>query len=148
VNLLKSSLENEATQQKSSSLMIPSATCSTPSSPTAPGPPAMHPPPRPAHSSLSQPSPTNRIISHVIRQNGYLKANQVRLIDTPGLQLGENDILHEKERERGMAGLLRMMEERFALVFKGENRIVRRKHGVEDDIVHLGQLADTFRELS
>ena len=63
----------------------------------------------------------------------------LRLIDTPGLALGA-DPVQEKERERGVAGMMRMLEERFGEMMREESRIVRKATRGEDDLVHLGGL--------
>lgn len=60
----------------------------------------------------------------------------LRVIDTPGLAMG-TDAVQEKERERGVTGLLRLLEERFADVMREESRIVRRTTRGEDDLIHL-----------
>ncbi|WVF71915.1 hypothetical protein IAT40_006725 [Kwoniella sp. CBS 6097] len=60
----------------------------------------------------------------------------VRLIDTPGLDLALADELKAKERERGVAGLLRLVEDRFEEVWR-EERKVRRQVGAETGLVHL-----------
>jgi hypothetical protein len=83
--------------------------------------------------------PTVRPIPHtVLTTNPSFEKTQLRIIDTPGLELGEEDRLHEKERGRGLVGLMRMLEERFALALREESRVIRRKAGGEDDLVHLG----------
>ncbi|OCF36379.1 hypothetical protein I316_01626 [Kwoniella heveanensis BCC8398] len=60
----------------------------------------------------------------------------VRFIDTPGLDLALSDELKAKERERGVAGLLRLVEDRFEEMWR-EERKVRRQVGAEEGLVHL-----------
>jgi septin family protein len=62
----------------------------------------------------------------------------LRLIDTPGLAVGDDPVA-EKERERGILGLTRLVEEQFAQVMREESRIVRRATRGEDDLVHLSE---------
>ena len=62
----------------------------------------------------------------------------LRLVDTPGLAFG-NDPLPAKERERGLQGLSRMMEQQFNQAMREESKIVRIGPKGEDDLVHLGK---------
>jgi hypothetical protein len=63
---------------------------------------------------------------------------QLRLIDTPGLNLS-NDPVGSKARERGVAGLTRLLEERFEETLKEESRIIRTRKRQEDGMIHLGE---------
>ena len=63
---------------------------------------------------------------------------QLRLIDTPGLNLSD-DPVGSKARERGVAGLIRLLEERFEETLKEESRIVRTRKKQEDGMIHLGE---------
>jgi septin family protein len=63
---------------------------------------------------------------------------QLRLIDTPGLNLS-NDPVASKARERGVAGLTRLLEERFEETLKEESRIIRTRKRQEDGMIHLGE---------
>ena len=85
--------------------------------------------------------PTRRISSRssVVGVEGYDRL-QLRLVDTPGLELGASDGVKEKERERGVAGLMRLIEDQFGEVMREESRIVRRGTKLEDNLVHLGEL--------
>ncbi|WWC89833.1 uncharacterized protein L201_004761 [Kwoniella dendrophila CBS 6074] len=60
----------------------------------------------------------------------------VRLIDTPGLDLNIEDELSKKSRERGLIGLLRLLEDRFQVMCEEEKKI-RRMTGGEDGLIHL-----------
>lgn len=114
------------------------------SSPTSPGPPMSaglpsigeHLLPRPVGEGVA---PTLRLSSHVV--NAHLEDHDpvsLRLIDTPGLNLSP-DLVASRARERGVSGLLRLMEERFEETLKEESRIVRTRKRQEDGMVHLGQ---------
>ncbi|ORX33805.1 Septin-domain-containing protein [Kockovaella imperatae] len=81
---------------------------------------------------------TNRITSRssVVQVEGYDRV-QLRLIDTPGLELGSGDTVREKERERGVAGLMRLIEDQFGEFMSEESRIVRKSSGGDDNLVHI-----------
>ena len=83
--------------------------------------------------------PTTRLSSRTAtsKDDGYSRTT-LRLIDTHGLAMG-HDLIQEKERERGVAGLLRMMEGRFTEVMREESRVIRKSTRGEDDLVHLGK---------
>jgi septin family protein len=61
------------------------------------------------------------------------------LVDTPGLNLS-SDLVASRARERGIAGLLRLLEERFEDTLKEESRINRTRKRQEDGMIHLGKL--------
>ena len=83
-------------------------------------------------------APTTRVSSRVVHVSEDLYDRTIlRLIDTPGLPPGPGAV-EDKERERGIAGLLRIMEDGFGSVMREESRIVRRATRGEDDLVHLG----------
>jgi len=71
-----------------------------------------------------------------------LERTVLRLIDTPGLAMG-GDLVEEKERERGVDGLLRMIEDRYAEVMREESRVIRRATRGEDDLIHLSKVLVT-----
>jgi hypothetical protein len=71
---------------------------------------------------------------HVLEADPVL----LRLIDTPGLDLS-SDILASATCERGVAALIRLLEERFEETLPEENKVVRRKVGEDDGLVHLGE---------
>lgn len=83
--------------------------------------------------------PTRRLTSEVIDAvvDGH-EAVKLRLIDTPGLNLS-SDLVASRARERGVAGLLRLMEDRFEETLKEESRIIRTRKRQEDGMVHLGE---------
>lgn len=85
--------------------------------------------------------PTLRSSSHIVNAliEGYEPA-KLRLIDTPGLNLS-SDPVASRARERGVAGLLRLMEERFEETLKEESRIIRTRRKQEDGMIHLGESA-------
>nr|XP_019042518.1 hypothetical protein I302_09127 [Kwoniella bestiolae CBS 10118]OCF21448.1 hypothetical protein I302_09127 [Kwoniella bestiolae CBS 10118] len=60
----------------------------------------------------------------------------VRIIDTPGLDLKINDELSLKSRERGVGGLIRLLEDRFEVMCEEEKKI-RRMTGGEEGLIHL-----------
>ncbi|WVQ69796.1 uncharacterized protein L199_008016 [Kwoniella botswanensis] len=60
----------------------------------------------------------------------------VRIIDTPGLDLRLNDELSHKSRERGVSGLIRLLEDRFEVMCQEEKKI-RRMTGGEEGLIHL-----------
>ena len=84
--------------------------------------------------------PTTHISSRTTLANlpDYKKVS-LRIIDTPGLELDSDGGVKEKERERGVVGLVRMLEERFNEMLKEESRIARRQPRVDDELVHLGE---------
>jgi len=85
--------------------------------------------------------PTLRLSSQVVSAAVELyDPLQLRLIDTPGLNLS-NDPVGSKTRERGVAGLTRLSEDRFEDTLKEESRIVRTRKRQEDGIIHLGEPA-------
>ena len=92
---------------------------------------------RPANSIVRT---TTRISSRTAMANlpDYEKVS-LRIIDTPGLELDSDGGVREKERERGVVGLVRMLEERFNEMLKEESRIVRRQPRADDELVHLGE---------
>ena len=49
------------------------------------------------------------------------------------------DAVASRERERGITGLMRLIEHRFGDVMREESRIVRRGTRGEDDLIHLGK---------
>jgi hypothetical protein len=128
------------------SLVGPASPVDTPSSPTSPGPPMTQvlqavaemtetKPPMPAPTG-----PTLRLSSQVVTASvEQYEPVQLRLIDTPGLNLS-NDPVGSKARERGVAGLIRLLEERFEETLKEESRIIRTRKRQEDGMVHLGEL--------
>ncbi|WRT67407.1 uncharacterized protein IL334_004378 [Kwoniella shivajii] len=61
---------------------------------------------------------------------------QVRFIDTPGLDLTMEDDVSHQCRERGVGGLIRMLEDRFQVMCEEEKK-VRRMTGGEDGLIHL-----------
>lgn len=64
----------------------------------------------------------------------------IRIIDTPGLKVstsGDGALVKEKERERGLGGILRLAGDRFEGLLREERRVVRRKQGGDEDLVHL-----------
>ena len=84
--------------------------------------------------------PTLRLSSQVVNANvEQYDPVQLRLIDTPGLNLS-SDPVGSKARERGVAGLIRVLEERFEDTLKEESRIVRTRKRQEDGMIHLGEL--------
>jgi hypothetical protein len=88
------------------------------------------------------PAPTTRLSSRTIPvESPQFDKVLLWLIDTPGLELGGDDgpTVRAGERERGVVGLLRLMEERFEGRLREESRIVRRQAKVDDDLVHLGE---------
>ena len=92
---------------------------------------------------LSMPAPTGptlRLSSQVVTAAAEdYETVQLRLIDTPGLNLSD-DPVGSKARERGVAGLIRLLEERFEETLKEETRIVRTRKKQEDGMIHLGKL--------
>jgi septin family protein len=102
----------------------------TPSSPTAPGPPVS-----PGTTPRSTSARTTRLSSTTLLVDAS-EWVQLRLIDTPGLELG-SEAVQVKERERGIAGVLRLVEERFEERLREESRIVRRQVKGAEDLVHL-----------
>jgi hypothetical protein len=108
----------------------------TPSSPTAPGPPVS-----PGTTPRSASAPTTRLSSTTLLVDApESEWVQLRLIDTPGLELG-SEAVQVKERERGIAGVLRLVEERFEERLREESRIVRRQVKGAEDLVHLSESA-------
>jgi septin family protein len=90
----------------------------------------------------SMPSPTgptlrlsSQVVTAAVEQYDPV---QLRLIDTPGLNLS-NDPVASKARERGVAGLTRLLEERFEETLKEESRIIRTRKRQEDGMIHLGE---------
>lgn len=87
--------------------------------------------------------PTTRMNSHTVAvSHETLERTVLRLIDTPGLAIGR-ELVEEKERERGVDGLLRMIEDRYAEVMREESRVIRRATRGEDDLIHLGKVLVT-----
>jgi septin family protein len=81
---------------------------------------------------------TTKVSSRVVQVPEELyDRTTLRMIDTPGLPPGCGAV-EDKERERGIAGLLRIMEDGFESVMREESRIVRRATRGEDDLIHLG----------
>lgn len=121
----------------------------TPASPTSPGPPvstilnsigelAENP-----GSRLSGPGPTLRLSSRIMTASlENHDTVQLRIIDTPGLNLTDDPVAI-KARERGVAGLLRLLEERFENTLKEETRIDRSRKRLENGMIHLGMLLPT-----
>ena len=120
----------------------PSSTASqpstTPHSPISPATPTF-----PANTTSTRIAPTTRMSSRVstVHLDGY-ERHELRVVDTPGLELGDDDPVKERERERGMMGLMRLLEERFEEVMREESRIVRRGTKGEDNLIHLGGWSD------
>jgi septin family protein len=128
------------------SLVGPASPVDTPSSPTSPGPPLTQVLQAVAEMTEKKPSmpaptgPTLRLSSQVVTASvEQYEPVQLRLIDTPGLNLS-NDPVGPKARERGVAGLIRLLEERFEETLKEESRIIRTRKRQEDGMVHLGEL--------
>ncbi|WVO14094.1 hypothetical protein L204_101722 [Cryptococcus depauperatus] len=86
-----------------------------------------HPTPNPRPTTLPQ--------SHVALST-LADRLLLRLVDTPGLELSSDDGVGAKERERGVIGLLRIVEDRFECTLR-EERKVRRQVGAEEGLVHL-----------
>ena len=110
-----------------------SAEVTTPSAPTAPGAP---------RSTAETPNlaPTTRLSSRVVIASlPDTEKTQLRIIDTPGLELGDEP-LAAKERDRGVRGLLRMIEARFEETLREESKVIRTKARADDDVVHLSEL--------
>jgi septin family protein len=88
--------------------------------------------------------PTVRLSSQVLSASvDQFEPVQLRLIDTPGLNLSD-DPIGSKARERGVAGLIRLLEERFEETLKEESRIIRTRKRQEDGMIHLGKSAALF----
>ncbi|WVQ78629.1 hypothetical protein IAT38_000716 [Cryptococcus sp. DSM 104549] len=81
------------------------------------------------------PRPTTRPRAYTTLSN-LADRQLLRIIDTPGLELSAGDPVKEKERERGVAGLVMMVEERFEEMLR-EERKVRRQVGAEEGLIHL-----------
>jgi septin family protein len=127
------------------SLAGPVSPIDTPSSPTSPGPPMTQVLQAVAEMTETAPSmpaptgPTLRLSSQVVTAAvEQYDPVQLRLIDTPGLNLS-NDPVASKARERGVAGLTRLLEERFEETLKEESRIIRTRKRQEDGMIHLGE---------
>lgn len=117
----------------------------TPSSPTSPGPPmaqVLHTITEKLASDTTTTKatgPTLRLSSQVVSATvEQYDPVQLRLIDTPGLNLS-SDPVGSKARERGVAGLIRLLEERFEDTLKEESRIVRTRKRQEDGMIHLDE---------
>ena len=121
----------------------------TPSSPTSPGPPALLPPDE-ITETVAEPTqaaapthdvtpPTTRLSarSTTVNHDTYERM-LLRLIDTPGLP-PVSDPVALAERERGLSGLVDLIEQRFGEVMREESRVWRKATRGEDDLVHLGQ---------
>ncbi|ORY29964.1 hypothetical protein BCR39DRAFT_494923 [Naematelia encephala] len=95
------------------------------------------PPRRPTSGAYQAVQPTTTVFARVttVLLDGY-ERTRLRLIDTPGLELG-NDPVNATERERGVAGVLRFIEERFEDMLREERKVVRRQGTSEDRLVHL-----------
>ena len=126
----------------------------TPSSPTSPGPPMAQVLQTITEKLTSDPittpatGPTLRLSSQVVSATvEQYDPVQLRLIDTPGLNLS-SDPVGSKARERGIAGLIRLLEERFEDTLKEESRIVRTRKRQEDGMIHLGELCLSLSEAS
>jgi septin family protein len=133
--------------EKATSLAAPVSPSDTPSSPTSPGPPIakglqtitekLTPD---ISNTATTIGPTLRLSSQVVNATvEQYDPVQLRLIDTPGLNIS-SDPVGSKARERGVAGLIRLLEERFEDTLKEESRIVRTKKRQEDGMIHLGEL--------
>ncbi|WVQ71908.1 hypothetical protein IAR50_001450 [Cryptococcus sp. DSM 104548] len=99
------------------------------------------------------PAPTSRPQSHTCLSTYSQDRILLRLIDTPGLELSPDDNIavggitaetalghgegvKAKERERGVKGLLRILEERFKYTLREESKVQRRV-GADEGLVHL-----------
>ncbi|KAL7424191.1 hypothetical protein Q5752_001777 [Cryptotrichosporon argae] len=80
--------------------------------------------------SSTRPTARPSLSTHVLESPRLL----LRLIDTPGLAPAGPTA--DFERERGMTGLLRMVEEKLAEVMREESKVVRRKDE-GDELIHL-----------
>ncbi|RXK41000.1 hypothetical protein M231_01631 [Tremella mesenterica] len=102
----------------------------TPSAKTTPGPPQTAP-------QSMIPSPTKRMSSQMITASlpDYEKT-LVRVIDTPGLELADTAV-GRSERNRGVEGLLRMLEERYEETLREESKVLRTKARADDEVIHL-----------
>ena len=94
-------------------------------------------------STTLEPRPTTRMIAHTTKVSvkGYDNI-LLRVIDTPGLELRtdeEGSSHFAKERERGVKGLITLMEARFEDLLREETRIFRRKTGDDESVVHLSE---------
>ena len=129
------------------SLAGPVSPIDTPSSPTSPGPPVtqfLQTVAEMTETKRRVPAPigptlklSSQLVTAAVEQYDPL---QLRLIDTPGLNLS-NDPVSSKARERGVAGLTRLLEDRFEETLKEESRIVRTRKRQEDGMIHLGEPA-------
>lgn len=83
-------------------------------------------------------SPTTKFTSKTIQVThpGYERC-LLRLVDSPGLELAGTE-LGDKQRERGVVALIRLLEEKFGETLREESRIIRRGPRADDDLVHLG----------
>lgn len=132
IQLFIDSLEHEVGNRSST------GSSSTPSSPTVPGPPV----------PITTLGPTTRMSARTINvSDAGFERTSFRLIDTPGIAMGD-DLVEAKERERGLAGLVMMMEEKFGEVMREESRIIRRATRGEDDLIHLGESTDEGKMLT
>jgi len=127
------------------SLAGPVSPIDTPSSPTSPGPPITQVLQSVAEMTETKPrvpvpiGPTLRLSSQVVTAAvEQYDPIELRLIDTPGLTLS-NDPVSSKARERRVAGLTLLLEDRFEDTLKEESRIVRTRKRQEDGMIHLGE---------
>lgn len=131
ISLLETSLV-ELPSRLSPSQITDSA---NPSSPTAPGPPV---------TGNTKPLPTTTISLKSIETNlDNHEKTLFRIIDTPGLELGNDGNRPSSkaaERERGVSGLLMLIEEQFRETLKEERKVVRQQGRGEEDMVHLGMV--------
>lgn len=139
-------------------------TGNTPAAPTSPGPPllatpllltkdaaAHRSPPTLAANTSPRPQSTVRLSSQIIRvppspsdpsspcgSEGEKSTLLLRLIDTPGFDLGA-DAIATASRERGLAGLTRLVEDRYEEMLREESKVVRRKARDEEGLIHLSE---------
>ncbi|TYJ58098.1 hypothetical protein B9479_001194 [Cryptococcus floricola] len=133
---VRQSMASVASRRKFIDLMI--------SSLSAPSPEQLKP--------TLNPAPTSRPQSHTCLSTHSQDRILLRLIDTPGLELCPDEDLvggiaaetalghgvgvKGKERERGVKGLLRILEERFKYTLREESKVQRRV-GADEGLVHL-----------
>ena len=91
-----------------------------------------------------EPGPTTSLSAHqaVIQQPHLQRALAIRFIDTPGLDVQEDDgpAVHAYIRERGVMALLNMVEGQCEAVLREESKVLRKGTAGADELVHLCKL--------